>query len=90
MVVSNEQVAADLAEEVVILSLKSGEYFGLNPVGAVIWSLIQKPTELEAVRDQLLREYPDVDPDRCTREMLALLDQMYKAELIEIVSVRDS
>ena len=32
--VAKEQVACDLAGEAVILSLKSGQYFGLNEVGA--------------------------------------------------------
>ena len=40
---SKEQVSSDLAGEVIILGLKSGSYFGLDGVGALIWSLIQKP-----------------------------------------------
>jgi hypothetical protein len=83
---SKEQVAADLAEEVVILNLKSGEYYGLNTVGAKIWSLVQEPTSVASVRDRLLGEFPDVDPDRCTNDMLELLGQLVEAELIDIVS----
>jgi hypothetical protein len=83
---SREQVAADLAEEVVILNLRSGEYFGLNTVGAKIWSFVQEPSSIASVRDRLLAEYPDVDPDICTSDVFDLLQQLVEAELIDIVT----
>jgi hypothetical protein len=85
VVACKDHVSADLAEEVVILSLKDGEYYGLNAVGAKIWSLIQAPQKVHKVRDQLIAEYTDVDPERCTRETLALLEQLAGAGLVEIV-----
>src|ERR1700730_14483347 len=45
-----DQVSCDLAGEAVILNLKNGIYFGLDPVGARIWSLIQKPTTFADLR----------------------------------------
>ena len=61
--VADEQVSCDLAGEAVILHLKSGEYFGLNEVGARIWNLIQEPKRVDAVLESVLEEY-EVEPDQ--------------------------
>lgn len=83
VVATREQVSCDLAGEAVILNLGSGEYFGLDPVGARVWSLIQEPRSVREVRDSLLEEY-DVEPDVCERDILELLKQMAAEGLIEV------
>ena len=81
--VASEQVSCDLAGEAVILSLKSGQYFGLNEVGARIWNLIQEPKTVGAVLEAVLEEY-DVALDQLERDLFALLEQMATNELIEV------
>jgi hypothetical protein len=72
-----------MAGEAVILNLKSGIYYGLNPVGARVWSLIQEPKSVGNVLDTLLAEY-DVEPDRCESDLMALLQDLAARELIKI------
>jgi hypothetical protein len=86
VVASDKQVAADLEDEVVILSLAEGEYFGLNAVAAKIWAAIQSPSSVAEVRDHLLREYPDAEPEQCTEDTMELLEEMLQASIIEIVA----
>ena len=81
--VANEQVSCDLAGEAVILSLTSGQYFGLNEVGARIWNLIQEPKTVGSVLDAVLDEY-DVALDQLERDLFALLEQMVVNDLIEV------
>jgi hypothetical protein len=81
--VAGEQVSCDLAGEVVILHLKSGEYFGLNEVATRIWNLIQEPKTAGAVLDAVLKEY-DVAIAELERDIFALLEQMITNELIEV------
>ena len=83
VVVAKDQISRDLDGEAVILNMKSGVYCGLNEVGARIWQLIQEPKSVKDVLDTLLEEY-DVEPDRCEREVLTLLQQMGERGLIEI------
>ena len=71
VVVSKDQVSCDLAGEAAILGLKNGVYYGLDPVGARIWSLIQVPVVVSAVRDAIVQEY-DVEAERCERDLLDL------------------
>jgi hypothetical protein len=86
---TKDQVSCVLDGEAVILNLSSGEYFGLDPVGARVWSLLQEPTSVKAILDILLEEY-DVEPDDCERDLLALFREMAAQGLIEIKDDADS
>jgi len=83
VVVSKDQVSCDLAGEVAILNLKNGVYYGLDPVGALIWNLIQAPTTFAEIRDALLDCY-DVDKGRLESDIRELLDTLAEQGLVEI------
>jgi hypothetical protein len=78
-----EQVSCDLDGESVILDLKNGVYYGLDAVGARIWDLIQEPRAVHEVRDALVQQY-DVEPERCERDVLVLLEELAAEGLIEV------
>jgi Coenzyme PQQ synthesis protein D (PqqD) len=80
---SKDQVCCDLAGEAAILNLKNSVYYGLNTVGARIWTLVQEPIAVGAVRDTILREY-DVEPELCERDLLDLLRKLAAEGLITI------
>ena len=84
VVVSKDQVSCDLAGEAAILGLKNGIYYGLDPVGARIWNLIQTPVKVSAVRDAIVQEY-DVEADRCEPDLLELLQQLATEGLVRII-----
>jgi Coenzyme PQQ synthesis protein D (PqqD) len=83
VVVSRDQVSSDLGGEKAILDLKAGMYYGLDGVGARVWDLIQEPRNVGDIRDILLDEY-DVAPERCERDLLALLQRLADEELVEV------
>ncbi len=83
VVAAKDQVSSDLGGEIAILDLKAGVYYGLDAVGARIWSLIQEPRTVNEIRDILLEEY-DVEPERCERDLVALLRRLADEELIEV------
>ncbi len=78
-----EQISSDLSGESVLLSLKSGIYYGLNEVGTFIWNLIQQPNTVQNIREAVLAEY-DVDADMCDRDVNMILKALLDAELIEV------
>ena len=83
VVAAKDQVSSDLGGEVAILDLKAGVYYGLDAVGARIWSLIQKPRTVNEIRDILLEEY-EVEPERCEHDLLALLRRLADEGLVEV------
>ena len=64
VVVAKEQISCDLAGEAAILNVKSGRSYGLDPVGARIWSLMQEPRPVAEIQNAITSEY-DVEPERC-------------------------
>ena len=88
VVVTKDQVSADLSGEAAILNLKTSTYFGLNTVGASIWKLIQEPKKVSEIRDAIIEEY-DVEPDRCEHDILELLQELSKNGLIEIIDEKN-
>lgn len=87
VVVAREQVSCRLAQEAVVLGLEAGVYYGLNPVAARIWELIQSPTTVSKVRDTIVEEY-DVTPERCEGELLALLADLAARDLVQVQDAR--
>ncbi len=81
--VTKEAVHCDLEEEVVILGLKDGVYYGLNPVGSFIWKLIQKPVSFKEIKEAVLAEY-DVEEETCENDLQELLGDLLEKGLIEI------
>lgn len=78
---AQEQLSCDLTGEAAILNLTSGTYYGLNGVGARIWSLLREPRVVQNVLDHLLDEY-DVEADRCEHDLIALLQQLADEGLV--------
>ena len=77
------QISCDLEGEAVILHLDEGVYYGLNEVGAKVWTLLQTPRTVSTIRDALMQHY-DVQPDDCTRDLLDLLNRLMDWKLIEL------
>jgi len=83
VIATPEQVSCPLGEESAILNLKNTVYYGLNPVGARVWNLLQQPRSVLELRDTLLDEY-EVEAVRCESDLLALLEKMRSEGLIQV------
>ncbi|MGA8014174.1 MAG: PqqD family protein, partial [Candidatus Acidiferrales bacterium] len=85
VIATPEQVSCPLGEESAILNLKNTVYYGLNPVGARVWNLLQQARSVGELRDALLDEY-DVEEVRCERDLLELLERMRVEGLILVTN----
>jgi hypothetical protein len=83
VVASGEQMSSAVEDEVVILQLHEGAYYGLDPVGARVWGLIQEPRTVGEICDTLVREY-EVGRERCEADVLALLGELRERDLVEV------
>ncbi|MBC8145384.1 MAG: PqqD family protein [bacterium] len=83
VVAIRETVFSDLGNEVAILSLRSGRYFGLNPVGAYVWNLIQEKHTIADICSKVANVY-DVSIDRCQIDMHNLLSELLAEDLIVV------
>jgi hypothetical protein len=85
VVASKDNVSCDLGEEAAILHMRSGVYYGLDPVGARIWKLLDQPKTVEDLRAVILDEY-EVEPAKCESDLLGLLEKLRAEGLIEVRS----
>ena len=85
LVVSDEQVSTSLGDETVILGMRDGAYYGLDAVGARVWSPLVTPQRVSELVSAITREL-DVRSADGERDVLALLDALAERRLIREVA----
>jgi hypothetical protein len=85
VVLSDEQVSTSLGDETVILGMADGVYYGLDAVGARVWTLLATPQRVSELVSAVTREF-DVRADECERDVLALLDELAERRLVREVA----
>lgn len=78
---NKEVLSGKIDEEVVMMSVEKGNYYSLDLVASRVWELLEEPTTLRALCDQLLEEY-EVDRETCERDVLEFLDKLRDQEII--------
>lgn len=81
-----EFVTRRIADETIIVPVAGGvgdldAIFTLNDVGSHIWRLIERPTTVNAIVDDLVRTF-DVARERAEQDALEFLDRLADAGLI--------
>jgi hypothetical protein len=80
---NRETLSAEIDGEVVALDIARGACYGLDPVGARIWAMIETPTAIIRVCEDLMAIY-EVDPETCRVDVLDLLSSLRAEGLIEV------
>ncbi|MDP3620166.1 MAG: PqqD family protein [Ramlibacter sp.] len=79
--IPSQVMARQVGDEMVILDLASGNYFGLGPVGARAWQLISEGRTFADACEVLVDEY-DVTRDVLEGDLLRLKEQLISRGLI--------
>lgn len=77
----DDQVFTIVDGEAVLMSIQNGKYYKLDDIGTRIWTLIETPTSLVALCDQLVQEF-NVEPDACRADVIPMLERMLEQNLI--------
>jgi hypothetical protein len=85
IVVSRDQVSANLSGEAVILAMKEGVYYGLGKVGTRIWDLLAQPRSLGEIVTQITAEF-DVTRERAEQDLLAFAGDLVSQGLADVVA----
>ncbi len=70
-------LSARVGDEIMMMSPEHGKYIGVNEVGARIWELIETPSDVATVCEELQREF-EVSPETCRAEVDSFLAEMEK------------
>lgn len=77
---------AEVDGELIGLHIDNGTCYGFNLTATRVWALIEQPTTVGALCEQLTRDY-DVPPDRCRSEVSALLKELETDGLVTLEPV---
>ena len=83
VVAARDQVSVEVEGEAVILNLADGVYYGLDPVGARVWEMLDRPRSVGELRDAVVAEW-EVDAATAERDLLDLLDELSALGLVEV------
>jgi hypothetical protein len=78
-------IQSKIGDEVVMLDMDSGFYFGLNSVASIIWGKLEKAISFEEVINKLMKEY-NVDRQTCENDTRSFWNQLLERNIIKQVS----
>ena len=76
-------IAAQAGEDLVMVSIENGQYYGVSQVAKEIWQTIQQPTTVSDIIGDLIANY-NVDRRLCERDTLAFLEQLLAEGLLQV------
>jgi len=80
----NEEVfASEVDGEAVMMNIQTGKYYGLDEIGTRIWELMKEEIEVKKIINELRKEF-DVSEQQCKKDVLTLLGDLEKNQLIEV------
>lgn len=74
-------LSAVVNDELVMMSVETGQYFNLNPVGAHIWRLMEAPQSLDSIVAALTDAY-DAPEAAIREEALGFLARLEREKLV--------
>ncbi len=80
---NNNILTNTIEDEIVMMSLEKGNYYGMNNVGSRIWELTNEPKPVNEICNELMNEY-EIDRESCLKSVIQFLEKLSEANLIEI------
>lgn len=76
-------VFSKIDEEIVMMSINNGEYYGLDNIGSRIWEIIEKPVSFKELIETLKDEY-EVTENQCISDVIEFINALNNKGLISI------
>jgi hypothetical protein len=82
---ANDLISAPVNNEVVILSIERGTYYGLDEIGTEIWQRLESPMRIDMLCEELAAKYA-ADRQTIERDVLALLESLFAEGLVTVTA----
>lgn len=82
---SDEFITSTVDNELVMMSLEKGTYYGLDAIGSQIWENIATPITIEALCQKLVAQF-EVNPEECQTDVLTFLNELHQEDMVHEVS----
>lgn len=78
---SPDAVESRVGDETVLLHLKSGTYFGLDPVGTRVWAMLKDGLSPAAICEQLTSEF-EIDLEAAQADVRHFLGELKANDIV--------
>lgn len=76
-----DALSVNLGEEIGLMNVEKGNYYGMGETGSSIWKIIEEPHSIKKVIEKLLLEY-NVDENVCKEHVFEFINRLLDEELI--------
>jgi hypothetical protein len=76
-------IAADADQDLVMVSMANGLYYGVSNVAREVWRAIEHPRKVSDLIDDLVATY-NVDRLKCEQETIAFLEDLLTERLLQV------
>jgi hypothetical protein len=80
---SDALLSNNLGDDVVMMDIEQGAYYGLEGVAARIWEMTEKPVSVGELCDNLEREY-EVSREQCRAEVTRFLNDLLNRKIVSV------
>src|SRR5262245_58448526 len=82
---SPDVIAAEADEDLVMVSIENGFYYGVSNVARSIWETIENPRRISDIVADLSTSY-EVDRTTCEKQTLSFLESLRTENLLQVVN----
>jgi len=78
-----EVVVAEADQDLIMVSVATGHYYGVSDVAREIWEAIERPKRVSDLVDGLTAVY-DIDSSSCKDQTLSFLEALFDEGLLQV------
>ena len=76
-------LSTELDQEMVLMSIDAGAYYGLEGPARTIWNILETPVTFSTLVQRLVAEY-NVGPEKCAADLQDFLGKMEREGLLRV------
>ena len=80
---NSEVIAAEADQDLIMVSIATGSYYGLSDVAREIWDAIERPRMISQLVGDLTTNY-QIDPFSCEQQTLSFLEALLDEGLLKV------
>lgn len=78
---NSDIIGSPVDDEMVMMDIDKGSYFGLNSMGSKIWELVEEPKSIPDLVNLLTDEY-DISKKECEKQVSEFISALVEANLV--------
>lgn len=78
-----ELLSVEMDGDLVMMSIETGNYFGVSGIGPSIWHFLETPKRFDEIVDEIVENF-EVEPDIAAADLRAFVASMAKNGMIEV------